>query len=131
MRKSLAKVSLFVLAFTFFAFTSHAGSGDPQGPKAPNPKSNGAFTAHFVYSYNDWLLGSVNGHGERVQNKNVTKDNFSFTIDLSQSLIGPGTYTQADFGWFSDYDHLYATSFTMTITDNGDGTATVTGQAIY
>ena len=130
MKRFLGKLFPLVLAFSLLTFTSYAESGDPQGPKPPNPKSNGAFTAHFTYSYVDWYLGPVtNGVGQRVQNKNFTKDNFTFTVSLS--YIAPGTYTEANFGWLSDYDHQLATSFTMVVTDNGDGTGTVTGQAFF
>jgi hypothetical protein len=91
----------------------------------------------FVATY-DYAGASFVCSGVRVANNNVTKDNE--TCLVTGGAFVAGTYTGnpwgtlAGFGWTewaSDLDALTATSWTITETDNGNGTFTFGIAAIY
>ena len=103
---------------------------------------NGANTVPWKASYD---LPGFGGHwecsGVRIVKdapKAFVKDSETCTFSDQASYIAPGTYTEADFGWASDYElfvlHVgirIAASHTTVITDNGDGTGTLQIDAYY
>jgi hypothetical protein len=104
---------------------------------------NNATTTQWKASYD---LPGLGGHwecsGARIVKdapKAFIKDSETCTFSDLSTYFAPGTYTQADFGWLSDYEYFVlspssnrlATSHTTLITDNGDGTGTLQISAYY
>ena len=79
--------------------------------------------------------------GARVVNRVSVKDSERCVISGYTTGFVPGTYSgdpTGNFppygtilGWFSDYDGAIATHWTITISDNGDGTFTADIVAYY
>ena len=69
--------------------------------------------ATYVAQYDNAIGGHWNCKGTRI-NLKVKEDVFTCTISDISTLL-PGTHTQAEFGWNSDYDGIPATSFTLTV----------------
>ena len=116
-----------------------AGAGVATGVATAN---NGAQTSHFTAAYFNGQGGFFTCSGERIVKtapQAFTKDSETCTIsDLS--TWPPGTYPivtsplppPASWAiWFSDFDGQQAVSGTIVVTDNGNGTGTMTIDAYY
>lgn len=136
MRKimSIAFVALFTLTMSAGVVSADPGSSDPPSTSGGS-QGKGATTDKFRVSYFNPIGGNWDCTGVRVVNRNHTKDSFECTITDLVSLP-PGTYTRTsnswNGGWISDYDPpIRASSFTLVVSDNGDGTGDVQGDAYY
>ncbi|SRR6266540_773947 len=78
--------------------------------------------------------------GARVDNPVSVKDSETCLVSGNTAGYVAGTYTGSPYGnfppygtvgWQSDFDAALASSWTLTITDNGDGTFTVEIVAYY
>jgi hypothetical protein len=107
---------------------------------ASNTNPHGAFTTKFTASYDNGPGGHWTCSGERIANKNVTKDEEECAIsDLSTYLpqgrtVGNPTVNinGVDWYWFSDYDGKPATTVIYVLSGGEqDGTAHVKITAQY
>lgn len=109
----------------------------------PGAQGKGAATGKIRATYDDSLIGHTVCTGARVDKSGGTNNQFvkdSFTCTFTNLAGMPaGTYTgnpvftvpSGNYVWDSDYDGQQATSVTMIVTDNGDGTGTLRGEAYY
>jgi len=93
------------------------------------------FTAAYANGTTTWTCSGVN-----VANKNVIKDNETCVISGDLTGYVAGTYTGSPYGYFptlgtsqwnSDYNGALATSWTITLVDDLNGTFTANIAAIY
>jgi hypothetical protein len=98
----------------------------------------GGATGTQTFTYFNAVGGNWVCHENRIVQTNArnpfTKESFTCTID-NLSTLPAGTYTFSQpgpiGGWASDFTGQIATSFTIVVTDNGNGTGTVQGVAYY
>jgi hypothetical protein len=108
--------------------------------QASNTNPHGASTAKFTASYDNSLGGHWTCSGERIANKNVTKDEEECTITDPSTFLPQGRTVASptfnlfgvDWFWFSDYDGATAKTVTYVVSGGGpDGTAHVKITAQY
>jgi hypothetical protein len=107
---------------------------------ASNGNPHGAFTAKFNVTYVNAIGGTWTCKGERIANKNVTKDEEECTISDPSTWLPQGQTVATpsfhlfgiDWFWNSDYDGQTATTVTYVTSGGGpDGTAHVKVMAQY
>ncbi len=123
---------LFAVALLLGGVVGVQANPSPTGPPSTSggSKGKGASTDKYSTGYYNNIGGNWEVTGVRVVNKNYVKDSFSGTIS-DINLMPAGTYTGANWGWSSDFNGAYTANFTITVTDNGDGTGSVSGEAYY
>ena len=135
--KCLTSLAIVLLLSAVSSNSVFAAPGAPGVPASPS--NNGATVNHLSTSYFNAVGGVWTLNETKVINKNHSFENFSGTISDLSSLPA-GTYTTvagwftingASYYWNSDFGSGAATSLTLTVTDNGDGTGTVEGHATY
>jgi hypothetical protein len=107
------------------------GAGIPP-PTDGGSQGKGATTVKYQASYTSVIGGQWECAGVRGVHKDATKDSFACTMTDLASLPA-GTYIESNgsFVWQSDYDQQLATSWTLVVSDSGDGTGSVEGVAYY
>jgi hypothetical protein len=122
-----ALLGAIILAFAGIASavdTPPAGTSwtTPGSSATPNANSNGAAVTHYTASYNDPLMGQpVNCVGVHLEKKGKPSQD-SFTCTSTGGVLGnemPGQALVAPWGWYSDYNGVFTTNITGTISADG------------
>jgi hypothetical protein len=122
--KRIALVAALLGAFIFaFAGVATAGTGPNYGNSGtPNVNSNGTAITHYTASYSDPLYGPVNCIGvHQVKAKQPIQDSFTCTSTSGSPLLNssPGAAVSAPWGWYSDFDGVYTTNLSGTVSADG------------
>lgn len=133
MRKlgSLVLVAFFALSLSAGVASASPNASDPPSTSGGD-QGKGATTDKYRASYIHAIGGNWDCVGVRVVNRNQTKDSFECTVSNLVTLPAR-TYTESNtsWRWRSDYDGKISTSFSLVVSDNGDGTGSVQGVAYY
>jgi hypothetical protein len=140
MRRTSSIVCMVLVAFSLFTAAASASPLDEIPPSTSGGvKGKGATTDKYQVSYDSPIGGHWECTGIRIVNRNDVKDSFECTItDLA--TVPAGEYSGFNVPWFdgsgdpiwaSDYDGTPTASLTLSVTDNGDGTGSVAGEAHY
>ena len=125
MKRLLVMLAIVVAAMS----AATQAAGDP-GNGAATP-----FKATYPSGTTTWTCS-----GAHVVNKNFIKDSETCLVTGNTAGYQAGTYSGSPSGffppygivfWQSDFNGVIATSWTETVTDNGDGTFTVDVLAFY
>lgn len=130
---------VIVLSLSALSFNAAFAGPGPGSPSAINKaKVSHLDNVSYANVGGLWTLTE-----NKVINKNKSVENFYGTISTyDATALLAGTYTSDALGyfyingtpyyWTSDFNStLVATSITFTVTDNLDGTATISGTATY